>query len=83
MNIFSTYHCDLQEQATKGKIGYAKLIEGLYQLQVHCPSASAFALWHLRLGHTSMDKLYSIHELDIKHCNKSLFHSCDICHLCK
>ncbi|XP_058776229.1 uncharacterized protein LOC131650541 [Vicia villosa] len=63
--VFEDDSCIVQERGTMKRIGLAKLKNGIYYLEfdqvklnatVHVDSADVSRLWHLRLGHLSLDR---------------------------
>jgi hypothetical protein len=73
--FFDASKCVIQDLSNQRMIGLAEAFEGLYHLNLHdknvnvvaidCPptsTMSAQAIWHLRLGHLSTNRLSVLHS---------------------
>jgi hypothetical protein len=94
---FNKFQCFIHDQDTRMMIGFADMFEGLYYLkladkevQAHTTNGSSHsntiipdkALWHFRLGHTSLHRMKLLHSKFpyIVVDNKGV---CDICHIAR
>ncbi|KAK2416966.1 putative mitochondrial protein [Trifolium repens] len=92
---FHASYCSIQDQMCKRMIGFAKVIDGLYYLQlsdktVHVSTVEgsryhtipAQAIWHFWLGHLGLNKLLAMHS---RYSYITVDHKgvCDICHFSK
>lgn len=76
---FTNSACEIQDSNTLRKIGSAKMRDGLYALENSYSSAVNSVIdvpanvWHLRLGHVSLEKLSLLHKIVSLHFHSKMY----------